>query len=203
MPTCADVCQSPAYYTTIEPAALTKGRSYPSDETLREWFLAHGADPNVPNSMGYNYLDWAASNMPISVLKTLVEKHGGKPERSSALQSAAQSVSRPDEALEKMAYLLDHGARINSRDQEWCAKIRNVGCSFRNTGTPLHFAVAYEYEEMVEFLLQRGADPTVTDWRGRSPVETRKWARGPKSERITVMLKDALVVQKLKEPRLS
>ena len=159
---------------------------------LREWFLNHGADPNLPNTAGYNALDMASDSTPIAVLQELV-KHGGQPSTSSALQMAIQSLdSSPKDRLDKAALLLDHGALINARDREWCPKLRTrYGRVGRNLGTPLHCAVAATDEDMVAFLLERGADPTAKDWNGRPPAALTKYHQGAKWDRITAMLGSA------------
>lgn len=62
--------------------------------------------------------------------------------------------------LEKAAIFLEHGADINARDLDICS-------------TPLGWAAKFGQEPMVEFLLQRGADP---DLPGPSWASPRAWA---------------------------
>ena len=54
--------------------------------------------------------------------------------------------------------LLDHGAAINVRTQS-------------EGKTPLMIAAAAGFAEMVEMLLSRGADPSIVDSAGKSPLE--------------------------------
>jgi uncharacterized protein len=54
--------------------------------------------------------------------------------------------------------LLDHGAQINARTQG-------------DGRTPLMIAAAAGFEEMVELLLSRGADPSIVDSAGKPPLE--------------------------------
>ena len=54
--------------------------------------------------------------------------------------------------------LLDHNAAINARTQ-------------RDGRTPLMIAAAAGFEEMVEMLLSSGADPSIVDSGGKSPLE--------------------------------
>ena len=156
---------------------------------VRNWLLDRGADPNVPNTAGYNALDLAAGCEPISVLRQLLD-YGGDPSRSSALQSAIQSLqSNHDEKLQKVTLLLDHGALIDARDREWCPELRTkYGSVGRILGTPLHCAVAAADDSMVEILLSRGADPSVEDWNGRLPIALTTSHEGRAWERIRSML---------------
>ncbi|MCJ1249877.1 hypothetical protein MMC30_007103 [Trapelia coarctata] len=158
------------------------------DKPLREWFLTHGADPNIPSSQGFNCLDYAAGCTdpgvdPIAVLKTLVQ-HGGQPARSSALPIAASRPCRPtSECIEIMAYLLDHGAFINARQMEWRPEFHATCEARMMKGTALHVAVRRMDEEMVDFLLQRGADPMVEDWSGCTAMTVKAWRGDPNEQK--------------------
>jgi len=168
---------------------LTVSSWFIFDDPLREWFLAHGADPHIPNTQGFNCFDYAAHSTnpdvdPVAVLNSLVE-HGGQPARSSALPIAASRPFRPtSECIEIMTYLLDHGAQINEREMEWRPE-RHEHCRSRMMkGTPLHVAVRGMDEEMVDFLLERGADPMVEDWSGCTALTVKCWQGDPKWEAI-------------------
>lgn len=138
------------------------------DEPPREWFLTHGADPHIPNDRGFNCLDYAAGCTdpgvnPLVVLESLVQ-HGAQPARSSTLPLAASRPLRPtSECIEFMTCLLDSGALINAHELEWCPEFQATCESRRMKGTALHVAVHRMDEEMVNFLLQRGADPIMDD----------------------------------------
>ena len=141
--------------------------------------------------MGYNVLDSAADKCSISLLKELVEA-GGKPEKSSALSFAIQSSDFKEERLEKVDYLLDNGAPINYRVREWCCRNFCGGPLGKNTGTPIHNAVAARSEEVVVLPLKRGADPTKEDWQGRTPLAMLRYADPPQLNTIKATLEQAL-----------
>jgi len=83
--------------------------------TLRSWFLAHGADPNITDHYGHSPLAVAAACTPVSFLEQLL-KHGGGPARSNALHNAVEI--RGAEGIEKAALLLDYDTPINTRKYE-------------------------------------------------------------------------------------
>jgi ankyrin repeat protein len=66
------------------------------------------------------------------------------------------AVARNDAKL--VQCLLDHGAAINVRTHS-------------DGRTPLIIAAAAGFEQMVEMLLSRGADPSIVDGGGKSPLE--------------------------------
>ena len=55
------------------------------------------------------------------------------------------------------------------RDQEFCSAV-NHSVSFSGF-TPLHYAVLYDDEAIVRYLLQHGADPTIENNRGLRPSD--------------------------------
>ena len=154
-----------------------------SNEALRDWFLAHGADPNISNGVGWTALDVAASSLPLSVVESLIN-HGGKPRLSSALPRAAKSKT-PD-ALEKVVYLLDHGAPINALEYEFSPYFFDLRSGLCPTSA-LHSAVGRQHEEMVKLLLNRGADPNVKNAHGNKPITGAEWRD---NKRILAMLRE-------------
>ena len=169
---------------------------YLYDDPLCDWFLTHGADPNIANSAGYNALDLAAGSthpgfQPLAVLQTLIQ-HGGQPARSSALTLAAKAQRPSSETIEIMAYLLDHGALINARQMEWRPERHDNCTSKMMDGTALHVAVRRMDEEMVEFLLRRGADPRVENWEGCNALGVKAWRGDPRWEGIRGRLLEAV-----------
>jgi ankyrin repeat protein len=55
-------------------------------------------------------------------------------------------------------FLLDHGAEIDARDRE-------------SNATALSYAASLGRVEVVELLLARGADPTLKNVRGQTPLD--------------------------------
>ncbi len=156
--------------------------------TLRSWFLAHGADPNITDHYGHSPLTVAAACTPVSFLEQLL-KHGGDPARSNALHNAVEIKGA--EGIEKAALLLDYGAPINTRRYEWDQHFFDM--YKRSSGfAPLHIAVARGCEDMVAFLVDRGADPLVEDRFGLTPLTMATGIQEPPFFRIAEMLQRAV-----------
>jgi len=75
--------------------------------------------------------------------------------------------------------LLDAGCNINAREEE------------TNSNTAISVAASESSPEMVQFLLDRGADPWVTGWMGMDAFDVAKQRRDDDAHRIRVVL-DAL-----------
>lgn len=156
--------------------------------TLRSWFLAHGADPNITDDYGHSPLTVAAACAPVSFLEQLLE-HGGDPARSNALHEAVGINGA--EGIEKAALLLDYGAPINIRQYEWDPHFFDM--YRRSSGfAPLHIAVGTGNEEMVALLVDRGADPLVEDRFGLNPLTMARSIQEPRIVRIAEMLQRAV-----------
>ena len=78
----------------------------------------------------------------------LTDRRGFTPVHIAVARNDAKLVQR----------LLDHGAAINARTHS-------------DGRTPLMIAAAAGFEEMVEMLLSLGADPSIVDSGGKSPLE--------------------------------
>jgi len=92
---------------------------------------------------------------------------------------AASRPLRPtSECIEIMTCLLDHGALINAHEMEWCPEFPGDRWIQRVKETALYVAVRRMDEEMVDFLLQRGADPIMEDWNGCTAITVKAWRGG-------------------------
>lgn len=60
--------------------------------------------------------------------------------------------------LDILRFLLDQGAQVNCRGGN---NIQQM---------PLHLAAVHGYDDILQLLLERGANPMLTDWRGMSPL---------------------------------
>lgn len=96
----------------------------------------------------------------------------------TALHSALCKAGRPYYSY-VVRVLVERGADVNARtipDRETGAFMRDV----RTKGeTPLHRAAAFGDEEVIDFLLERGADREARDANGDSPLAWASWHLRP------------------------
>ncbi|KAI9700524.1 MAG: hypothetical protein M1820_006823 [Bogoriella megaspora] len=133
------------------------------DERLVRQFLHLGADPNKSCKLGTNGFMAAAERGSLSTVQAM-HTAGGNP--FPTVPSAAKGQGPESERLQILKYLLDNGASINAFDLQHCQYgFDSILCPL----TGLHYAANYGKTEMVELLLQRGANANVRDELGRSP----------------------------------
>ncbi|KAJ4359516.1 uncharacterized protein N0V89_000071 [Didymosphaeria variabile] len=136
------------------------------NERLLRWFLDHGADPNKPNRSLPN----SANNeilTPLAFAAEAPETFGleillsyGANMDDDAIFRAIAARSHPEKShVPHIRILVNHGADVNHRSRRW--------------GTPLQYAIHAGRADIVEFLLDQGADPTTETVRG-TPAEHAK-----------------------------
>ncbi|KAL8919570.1 MAG: hypothetical protein Q9208_006687 [Pyrenodesmia sp. 3 TL-2023] len=137
------------------------------DIDLVRWFLAHGANPNGRVPSWPSPLEVAARKAPLEVIETMIQ-HGGRAHPGNALPSAAQT-SLPNRT-DVLAYLLDHGTSVNVLEFEYDQEIFRLHW-MREFGTALHHAAKRGNDEIVKFLLERGADKSLKDSVGKTALQ--------------------------------
>lgn len=145
---------------------LISSRHVLGDENLVKWFLARGADPNSAPPSWPSPLEKAAWCASLPIIQLLVH-HGGRIHPSNVFPSAGRS-SRP-ERLEVMAYFLDLGAAIDDVDYAHDIKIFKMHW-MRGFGTALHHAARRGDEEMIIFLLEKGAKQDIKNSKGKTAL---------------------------------
>lgn len=135
----------------------------------------------------------AAGYASLETLKLLVS-HGGRVEGSNLVAHASWAhTNKQPGRIEVIRYLLDQGAPIDVfyMDNSTRAKDSHEGIFFGQQNA-LHFAVGEGTMDMVELLLEKGADRNVTtwsalrtDWKALTPVEL---ARKIQREDIALLL---------------
>ncbi|MEK6237957.1 MAG: ankyrin repeat domain-containing protein, partial [Planctomycetales bacterium] len=140
------------------------------DPRYADYLLQHGADPNVCTENS-TPLHRAAMFGYLEVAKRLLD-HGARANvrghwGETPLHAASTSSSRIKEGHNKimMALLLDHGAEVNAQVE------RNAEKQWTAGETPLHSAVHHSAKLNGQFLLERGAFPTIRDAKGFTPIE--------------------------------
>lgn len=125
---------------------------------LTAMLLRRGADPNTTDYWGRTALHCVASTCWIDVLEALLtasaDVDSRTPDGSTPLHEATRNTDAETRAIR---ILCQHGANLNARD--------NRGL------TPLHVAMEKSMANAAQALLDLGADPTIRDAAGRTPVE--------------------------------
>lgn len=139
--------------------AAYQGKLVVSTQSTIHLLLSNHADITAENYEGSGALQFAAQgNHPKAIFALLrfreVSLHATDKMGKNALHRAAYFGS--DAAVELLLTLDSTGFLIHSKDI--------------NGSTPLHFAVVSGSTKVVRTLLIHGADPSVTDNKGRSPL---------------------------------
>ena len=113
---------------------------------LRQFLLAHGANPNFPNNNGWTALEFAAGEASIEVVLELLD-HGGNPAIDDSLIHAAGHGR-----LDVAKLLLERGAVINALPKQlplpW-GQVRRANA--------LEAAMQRNHQHMVQWLKGHGA----------------------------------------------
>ena len=163
---------------------MTNFRNLVSEIPIMHWLLTHGADPNIPDNRGRTALGAAACELDPPHIQMLLD-HGAKLELGDALHAAAGTFAGDLGRIEMMQYLLAQGADINQREVGYDSVLAD---KYPGLGgkTPLHNAVRRWNQDIVGFLLGRGADPNIKDNSGRTPLDI---AEGLKDVEMVALLK--------------
>ncbi|MCJ1383051.1 hypothetical protein MMC17_006164 [Xylographa soralifera] len=135
-----------------------------SNEAMVEWFLDHGADPNVLGSHGESILTVAAFNSTPKVIDML-QSHGANLLNSDALHAASARRDMPG-GIAMAMHLLQLGMDVNMVERWESPPSRGEG-----RGTPLHTAASYNNPGVIAVLLDKGANRDARNTLGQTPLE--------------------------------
>jgi uncharacterized protein len=149
------------------------------EPAMIEYLVSRGADPNIQtNENGASVLAGLAFVNQIEcvrvLLRTGADANRGREESGETPLHHALANNESDR-VSLVKLLLDHGADPNAR-----TKPGILSCNFwrdaRTRGeTPLHRAAAYAPVETIKMLLAAGADRTIRDVNGDSPLGWASW----------------------------
>jgi len=135
-----------------------------TNANLLRWCLSLNADPNAASPFNKTVLHFAASYGNVECLELLVEAGGNfiAPSASDdVVAHAADTHYAGNDRTHIINYLLDHGADINAyymqnrnREMHWSSK------ELYGEQTALHMAIGKKDKDLVQLLVQRGADIT-------------------------------------------
>lgn len=114
--------------------------------------------------------------------KNSTRKNGGGFFSKSVDDKLYANASSGD--LEKVKKALENGANINKKHEG----VTNPFLIFLNGTTPLMVASIYGYKDVVEYLLEKGADPKIKSKSGKTAEE---YAKKSNQDEIVKMLKEA------------
>jgi ankyrin repeat protein len=140
------------------------------DRELTEWLLSKGADVNAGCYYDYTCLSAAMIFAPLDTITILLEKGHGDVHRGQLLHNVISRLGPESEVIQLVKLLLQKGASIND------IQYKNHGPSWAvkspfGMGTPLHYATALNKLDVVSCLLENGADPMITNSRGKTVLD--------------------------------
>lgn len=130
------------------------------------WLLDHGADPNKQTYIDLTPMSYAVRFATPELIEGLLNR-GGDVHRGELLQ---HTLDRPTDTIEVLRMLIDRGAPLNANMYERHEASRGL-YPFMEFGTPLHKAATMRKADVVQFLLERKADPTIKNTKGQTAVE--------------------------------
>ena len=134
-----------------------------------------GVDPNVQDKDGYTPLHYAAWKGHHKVVELLLE-HGANPNIQKHDGETPLHLAVWEGHHKVVELLLEHGANPNIQENKYGYTPLHDAvnrCLKNKFGrTPLHFTVSrYHVVDVVRVLLDHGADPTIRDNKGRTPLD--------------------------------
>lgn len=141
-----------------------------SDVDLLNFLLNHGCDPG--RIITNNTPLWAHRYVPIetavlcsgSEIARILIRHGASLKGTAALDLAASLGKR--NRLEMVVCLVQEGADINAVGQGY-----ETSRLCERWGPPLNSAIEAQHVEIVEYLLEKGANPWIKDAGGENAIE--------------------------------
>lgn len=146
--------------------------------TALELYYSLGAIINIKGDN--NPMCNAAYNGQTAAVKWLLEK-GADPNfiftgtGENALHYTICKTSEPAERAEIVRLLLQAGTDVHQKTTRGAETLCFMRDAFLKAETPLHRAAAYGNETVVRLLLDAGADPSVKDANGDTPMSWGSW----------------------------
>jgi FOG: Ankyrin repeat len=130
-----------------EDSNLLCNAAYNGQTQSVKWFLGKGADPNfIFTNTGENALHYTISK-----------------------------TSEIDQRTEIVRLLIDAGTDVNKKTLKGAETLCFMRDAFLKAETPLHRAAAYGNVAIIKLLIEAGADPSVKDANGDTPISWGSW----------------------------
>ncbi len=153
---------------------LTAARFVLEDWEVTNWFLDHGADPNAGCRMDLTPMSFAVRKASLPTINLLFDR-GGDVERGQLIHHA---IERDENIIEVLDLLLQKGASVNAKMYENHQPSWNLQF-FKGLGTALHGATDLGKTDIARYLLQKGADPSLQDSKGRTVLDCARHYNRP------------------------
>lgn len=143
-----------------------------------KYLLSRGADPNIPNETGAPVLAGLTCGDHLECVRLLLEA-GANPNRACDATGETPlhgAVTNKDlDRTQLVRVLLDYGANPNAKTKPGIRSYAFWRDARTRGETPLHRAAAYSTAEIIKMLLAAGADTTIRDVNGDSPLGWASW----------------------------
>ncbi|KAK1809223.1 hypothetical protein LTR12_016417 [Friedmanniomyces endolithicus] len=137
------------------------------NSSLTAWFLSHGANPDARCLLDYTPLSAAVQYASLAVIKSMFD-HGGSIHVGQLLHYAVRRESQ--DSLEVLAYILSKGPAINDIMYQRDLVSHGQQMMF-SLGTALHEAAERGKVEVVQVLVEHGANPSIKDTLGHTSMD--------------------------------
>lgn len=148
-----------------------------------ELFCSLGANTDLGEA---NLLCNAAFNGQVESVKWLIQKgedpnYTLKEAGENALHYTISQTSKMHERTEIVRILVESGTEVNKKTIPGKVTLCFMRDAFVKGEAPLHRAAAYGDETMIKILLEAGADPSMKDANGDTPISWGSWHLRPSS----------------------
>ena len=133
---------------------------------LSAYLLDHGAHANAvcgPDKGLGRYIRLAAEKLPLQYTINLLS-HGAQVAESGAIRTAAEKGR-----LDVLKLLIEHGGDVNERLQPDAGFFKQNLRFQKASETPLFVGTANGHRDVVEWLLEQGANREINDLNGKTP----------------------------------
>ena len=152
------------------------------DPAITAYLLSKGADPNTQtNENGASVLAGLCYVNQMECVRLLLA-HGANPNRGrdESLETPLHHALAGGADIELIRLLIAAGANTNAKTKPGIYSFNFYGSTPTRGETPLHRAAAFATIEVVQLLLQAGADRAMQDAHGETPHIWAGWYRREK-----------------------
>lgn len=132
---------------------------------MTTWLLDHGADPNARCDIDYTPLSYAVRYADFPIIYLLLHRRGDIRKG----QLVHHAIYRESDTVQVVKALIDWGAPLNSLMYQDDQASQNMFPFM--VETPLHTAVALKRGDVIHYLISRGADVNIKNFKGQTVMQ--------------------------------